>query len=310
MADIVITEFMDKGAVDGLAADYDVLYDQNLVDQPGRLNEVVVGARALIVRNRTQVRGALLKACDSLVCIGRLGVGLDNIDVDACAERGIAVLPATGANSRSVAEYVIAGAMMLLRGAYHSNDSMIAGKWPREPLGAGREVLGSRLGLIGFGRIARDTAALAKAVGMEVLAYDPNVASDDDAWSDLGVTSASFDDVLATSDAVSLHVPLMAETRHLINAQALAKMRANAVLINAARGGVVDERALAAALTDGKLGGAMLDVFEAEPLKEGSRFKGVPNLILTPHIGGLTEQANVRVSSVTAENVRRVLENV
>lgn len=310
MADIVIAEFMDKNAVDGLAADYDVLYDRNLVDQPGRLMEVVAGARALIVRNRTQVRGALLKACDRLVCIGRLGVGLDNIDVDACAERGIAVLPATGANSRSVAEYVIAGAMMLLRGAYLSNESMIAGKWPREALGGGREVLGSRLGLIGFGRIARDTATLAKAVGMEVAAHDPNVDPDDDAWTDIGVTPASFDDVLATSDVVSLHVPLMAETRHLINAQALAKMRANAALINAARGGVVDEKALAAALTDGKLGGAMLDVFEAEPLKEGSRFKGVPNLILTPHIGGLTEQANVRVSSVTAENVRRVLENV
>ncbi len=309
MADIVISEFMDKDAVDGLAADYDVLYDQNLVDQPGRLNEIVAGARALIVRNRTQVRGALLNACDSLVCIGRLGVGLDNIDVDACAERGIAVLPATGANSRSVAEYVIAGAMMLLRGAYLSNESMIAGKWPREALGAGREALGSRLGLIGFGRIARDTATLAKAVGMEVVAHDPNVASDDDAWADIGVTPTSFDDVLATSDVVSLHVPLMAETRHLINAQALAKMRANAALINAARGGVVDEKALAAALTEGRLGGAMLDVFEAEPLKEGSRFKGVPNLILTPHIGGLTEQANRRVSSVTAENVRRILEN-
>lgn len=308
MADIVITEFMDKDAVDGLAADYDVLYDQNLVDQLGRLNEIVVGARALIVRNRTQVRGALLNACDSLVCIGRLGVGLDNIDVDACAERGIAVLPATGANSRSVAEYVIAGAMMLLRGAYHVNDRMIAGEWPRQALG-GREVLGSRLGLVGFGRIARDTATLAKAVGMEVVAYDPNVASDDDAWTEIGATPVSFDDVLATSDVVSLHVPLMAETRHLINAQALAKMRANAALINAARGGVVDEKALAAALKDGKLGGAMLDVFEAEPLKEGSRFKDVPNLILTPHIGGLTEQANVRVSSVTAENVRRILES-
>lgn len=308
MADIVITEFMDKDAVDGLAADYDVLYDQNLVDQPGRLNEIVAGARALIVRNRTQVRGALLNACDSLVCIGRLGVGLDNIDVDACAERGIAVLPATGANSRSVAEYVIAGAMMLLRGAYHVNDRMIAGEWPRQALG-GREALGSRLGLVGFGRIARDTATLAKAVGMEVVAYDPNVASDDDAWTEIGATPVSFDDVLATSDVVSLHVPLMAETRHLINAQALAKMRANAALINAARGGVVDEKALAAALKDGKLGGAMLDVFEAEPLKEGSRFKGVPNLILTPHIGGLTEQANVRVSSVTAENVRRILES-
>lgn len=310
MADIVITEFMDKDAVDGLAADYDVLYDQNLVDQPGRLNDVVAGARALIVRNRTQVRGALLKACDSLVCIGRLGVGLDNIDVDTCAERGIAVLPATGANSRSVAEYVIAGAMMLLRGAYLSNDAMIAGKWPREALSAGREALGSRLGLIGFGRIARDTATLAKAVGMEVVAYDPNVAPDDDAWSEVGVAPMPFDEVLATSDAVSLHVPLMAETRHLIDAQALASMRANAVLINAARGGVVDEKALVKALRDGKLGGAMLDVFEAEPLKEGSRFAGVPNLILTPHIGGLTAQANVRVSSVTADNVRHVLESL
>lgn len=308
MADIVITEFMDQAAVDDLAKDYDVLYDKTLVDQHGRLMELAASTRALIVRNRTQVRGALLKACEKVECIGRLGVGLDNIDVEACRERGIEVMPATGANSRSVAEYVIAGALMLLRGAYYSNAAMLAGEWPRNPLGEGREVLGSRLGLIGFGKIARDTAVLANLLGMEVIAYDPNVASDDPAWKEIGAKPASLDDVLATSDVVSLHVPLLAETRHLINAQALAKMRANAVLVNAARGGVVDERALATALKEKKLGGALIDVFEAEPMTDGKRFKGVPNIVLTPHIAGVTEQGNRRVSAVTAENVRRVLE--
>lgn len=305
MADIVIAEFMDEAAVEDLRRDYDVVYDPGLVDRADDLLAAIAGCRALVVRNRTQVGGALLDAAPRLEALGRLGVGLDNIDIEACQARGVTVLPATGANDLAVAEYVIAGLFMLLRGAYHAGARVLAGEWPRTDL-MGREVAGRRLGLIGFGAIGRAVASRARALGMTVAAYDPYVSPDDPAWA--GVDARGLDDIVGESDALSLHVPLTDETRHLIDGKALSRMRPGAVLINAARGGVVDEDALAGALRAGTLGGAMLDVFENEPLAAGSPLEGVPNLILTPHIAGLSEDSHRRISAVTAANVRRVLE--
>ncbi len=303
----MIAEFMDEAAVAGLAASYGTSYDPGLVDRPDELRTLAAGCRALVVRNRTQVRGELLEACRRLEVVGRLGVGLDNIDLEACRARGIEVCPATGANDVSVAEYVVCGVMMLLRGAYHATAAVAAGDWPRERL-IGREVGGRCLGLVGFGAIARGTAGRARALGMAVAAHDPFVAGDDPAWARHGVTPLPLPQLLAGADAVSLHVPLTAATRGLIGAAALAGTRPGAVLVNAARGGVVDEAALADALRSGHLGGAMLDVFEREPLPAGSPLAGAPNLILTPHVAGVTVESNVRVSAVTASNVRRVLE--
>ncbi len=307
MADIVIAEFMDEAAVEDLRRDYDVVYDPGLVDRADDLAAAVAGCRALVVRNRTQVRGALLDAAPRLVALGRLGVGLDNIDMEACRARGIAVLPATGANDLAVAEYVIAGLLMLLRGTYHASARVLAGEWPRMDL-MGREVAGRRLGLIGFGAIGRAVAPRARALGMTVAACDPYVSPEDADWAALSVEARDFDAIVADSDALSLHVPLTDETRHLIDGDVLSRMRPGAVLINAARGGVVDEDAVAAALRAGTLGGAMLDVFENEPLAAGSALDGVPNLILTPHIAGLSEDSHRRIGAVTAANVRRVLE--
>jgi len=258
------------------------------------------------VRNRTQVRGDLLAAGTGLKAIGRLGVGLDNIDTEACKARGIAVLPATGANDIAVAEWAVTTVMMLLRGAYVATDDVAAGTWPRERL-MGREVHGKVLGLVGFGAIARETALRARALGMAVIAADPFVRDDDPAWSRIGARPVTLDALLAGADAVSLHVPLTAETRNLLDAARLAAMKRDAVVVNAARGGVIDEAALAAALKAGTIAGAALDVFDAEPLKAGSPLAGCPNLILTPHIAGVTVESNVRVSSVTSANVRRVL---
>lgn len=307
MTDIVITEFMDEQAIAGLAADFDLVYDAGLVDRPDDLAAVAAGARALIVRNRTQVRGALLAACTRLVAVGRLGVGLDNIDVAACRMRAIEVIPATGANDLSVAEYVIAGVLMLLRGAYLAGDRVSGGAWPRNEL-IGREAGGKRLGLIGFGAIARLTARYARALSMTVVAHDPYVKPDDPIWRDVGAAPMTLDTLLGACDAVSLHVPLTDETRHLIDGRRLALMKPSAVLINAARGGVVDEAALAVALRTRKLGGAMLDVFAEEPLPAGGPLSGVPNLILTPHIAGVTVESNVRVGAAVADQVRAVLE--
>lgn len=307
MTDIVISEFMDEAAVEDLRRDFSVTYDKGLVDRPDELAGLVAGARALIVRNRTQVRGALLAAGDRLEAIGRLGVGLDNIDVEAAKARGIAVLPATGANDVSVAEWAVTTIMVLLRGAYSATDAVAAGTWPRERL-MGREISGKVLGLVGFGSIARETAVRAKALGMTIIAADPFVAADDPVWARIGARPVTLETLVAEADAVSLHVPLTAETRNLIDAKRLAAMKPGAVLVNAARGGVVDEAALAEALRAGTLAGAALDVFDVEPLKAGSPLTGCPNLILTPHIAGVTVESNVRVSSVTAANVRRVLQ--
>ena len=306
MADVVICEFMDQVAVDGLAVDFDVLYDPRLVDRPDALATSVADARALVVRNRTQVRGALLEAAKSLRVVGRLGVGLDNIDIAACERRGIEVCPATGANDVAVAEYVIATAMLLLRNAYLASPDVIAGEWPRQRC-MGREVGGRVLGLIGFGGIARETARRARALGMHVVAHDPFLADDDPAWE--GVQRRDLEALLFGSDVVSLHVPLADATRGLVGAQGIARMKRGAVLINTARGGTVDEDAVIDALRSGQLGGAALDVFESEPVTAdtGARFAGVRNLVLTPHIAGVTQESNVRVSALTADNVRKVL---
>ena len=304
MPEIVISEFMDEAAIKRNFAGRDVLYDPELVDQGPRLHAALRDARALIVRNRTQVRGPLLDAAPELVVVGRLGVGLDNIDVAACEARGIAVHPATGANNLSVAEYVITAALMLLRRAWLATDRVVAGQWPRNEL-MGRELASKRLGLVGFGAIARETAGLASGLGMTLGASDPLLPADHPAWT--RATRQSLDDLLATSDVVSLHVPLTASTRNMIDAAAIARIKRGAILINAARGGIVDELALVAALRSGQLGGAALDVFATEPVDAayGERFAGAPNLLLTPHIAGVTEESNQRVSQVTAEAVLR-----
>lgn len=301
--DVVITEFMDESAVEALRAQYDVLYDATLVDRQADLLATLVGARALIVRNRTQVNTALLAAAPGLVVVGRLGVGLDNIDLPACRARHIEVIPATGANALAVAEYVIATAMVLLRGAYLSSAEVAAGNWPRPRLSGGREIGGKTLGLVGFGGIGRLTARLAQALGMHVLAHDPLVAPDDALWARHDVAPRDIDALLAEADVVSLHVPLTDATRGLMDPARIARMKPGAVLINTARGGIVNEPALADALREGRLAGAALDVFDREPLPAGSPLAGTPNLILTPHIGGVTRESNTRVSTLIAQKV-------
>ena len=307
MTDIVITEFMDEAAVESLKARYAVHHDPELFGKPEELARLVATVPALIVRNQTQVRGELLAAAGNLKVVGRLGVGLDNIDMAACAARDIKVFPATGANSLSVVEYVIGTAMTLLRGAYFANAAMLAGEFPKTKL-IGREIAGKRMGLVGFGAIARDVARHARALGMTVAAYDPYVPADAPVWQ--GVEKLELDGLLSTSDVISIHLPLTPETRGVIGEAAFAKMKPDAVLINAARGGVMDEPALVAALKSSRLAGAALDVFEQEPLKaDGANlFAGTPNLILTPHIAGNTVESNGRVSGLVAERVIAALE--
>lgn len=303
---ILITEFMDAEAIERLSSACPTTYAPDLADDQDKIPALLGDVRALIVRNRTQVTAELLAAAPKLTCVGRLGVGLDNIDQHACKTRGVAVFPATGANNLSVAEYVITNALMLLRNAYLCGDDMRAGEWPRMAC-AGREISGKTLGLIGLGAIARETAVMARILGMEVCAHDPFLPVDHAAWAQ--VQSLSVEDLLKTADVISLHVPLTPDTRHMINDQMLAMIKPEAVLINAARGGVVDEDALASRLLSGKLAGAALDVFENEPLtaQASQKFQGIKNLILTPHIAGVTVESNIRVSALIAERVLKKL---
>ena len=304
---VIITEFMDEDALIGFALGTDITYDTTLVDDRPRLLALTPKADALIVRNRTQVDTALLDAAPQLRAIGRLGVGLDNIDMAACEARGIPVFPATGANTLSVAEYVITAALALRRTAFASKAAMIAGEWPRNAL-MGSEISGATLGLVGYGQIARATATRARALGMKIAAHDPILPPNDPAWE--GAENLTLPDLLARADVLSLHVPLTPETQGMLNATALAAMKPGAILVNTARGGIVDEAALADALRAGHLGGAALDVFAVEPLtaEAAQVFAGTPNLILTPHIAGVTQEANTRVSTLTVAQVRKALE--
>jgi (S)-sulfolactate dehydrogenase len=308
MTDIVITEFLEPQAVETLAARYKVHWDRELWNKRAELEKLVRDIPALIVRNRTRVDKALLDLAPKLKVVGRLGVGLDNIDVAACEARGIEVCSARGANATSVAEYAIAMAMVLLRRrAYLDTHRLVAGEWPREELGKGVEIAGKRLGIVGLGSVGGTTARKARALEMRVLASDPYLADTHENWN--LAEKVSLEDLLAASDVVTLHCPLNEQTRGLIGARELARMRRGAVLINSARGGIVDEEACAAALRSGHLGGAALDVFDDEPIKAeaGKRFAGIPNVILTPHISGVTAEANHRVSLMTVESVARVL---
>ena len=310
MRRIVISEFMDAPAVEKLRARFDVDYRPKLVDDPAALAAALGGAGAWIVRNRTPVRGALLDAASQLRVVGRLGVGLDNIDVKACESRGIEVIPATGANAESVAEYVVTAAMLLLRGAYFSTRAVEAGTWPRQMLSQGREASGKVLGIIGFGNIGRLTALKAGALGMRVVGHDPRVAADDPEWAGARAERRDLGALLDESDVVSLHIPLEPETRGLLDRERLSRLKPGAIVINTARGGIVDEAALAALLREGRLGGAALDVFENEPLAAGSPLVGAPRLLLTPHIAGVTLESNERVSALIADRVAQALDGL
>jgi (S)-sulfolactate dehydrogenase len=222
MAEIVISEFMDEAAIRDVLAGRDVIYDPKLVDRPDELMQLLREARALVVRNRTQVRGALLEAAPKLEVVGRLGVGLDNIDIEACKTRNIAVYPATGANDVSVAEYVITAMLVLLRRAWFATPAVIGGQWPRMTT-IGREVSGKVLGLVGLGGIARETATRARALGMTVLAHDPLLPATHPAWQ--LAAPVALAELLATADVLSLHVPLTPATKNMIGAKELAAMR-------------------------------------------------------------------------------------
>ena len=299
---ILITEFMDEDAVNLLKKKYDVYYDISLAEDSNSLVKLINKMKALIVRNKTLVTRELIENAPNLTCVGRLGVGLDNIDLNACEEQNITVYPALGANSHSVAEYVICASMLLLRKAYFKKNEMIAGNWPRQE-SSGSEVYGKTLGLIGFGDIAQKTRDLALGLGIKTVAYDPYLDKDSNLWKE--TKNLLLDNLLSISDIISLHIPLNKETKNLIDEKKLRLIKNSSVIINTSRGGIIDENSLAKLLKENKIGGAALDVFNKEPINKenAKKFEGLDNLILTPHIGGVTKESNERVSKMIAKKI-------
>ena len=283
----------------------EVTYDPQLWQKPEELREQVASADALIVRNQTRVDAALVEAAPSLKAVGRLGVGLDNIDLEATRAKDIPVF-ARNANAVSVAEYVMAAMLECSRNLSAANQDVKAGNWDRKRF-TGSELYGKILGLVGMGEIARRVARRAAAFGMRVVGYDPFVAPYDYPVVEMGVELVDMDELLQAADFISLHVPLNKGTRDLFSSSVFEKMKSNAWLINTSRGGVVNETDLARALDEGLIGGAVLDVLEEEPPAPDHPLLRHDSVILTPHVAGLTEEAQVNTSVLVAREVVKVL---
>jgi (S)-sulfolactate dehydrogenase len=308
MSHIFISEFITSQALETLKAQHTVIYQPDAYQDPKQMADSLASADAWIVRNLTKVSKELVDGAKQLKVVGRLGVGLENIDLHACADRGIQVIPATGANAQSVAEYVLGTAMALMRSYREASSETLAGKWPRPTYSKCHEISGKTIGIVGFGSIGRVVAEKALALGMRCIAFDPVIKESSIAIKGGDVVMQSLSEVLANSQIVSLHLPLLPETKGRFNQALLDEMQEGAYLINTARGGIVDEIALAQSLKSGRLGGAALDVFAVEPAKDLGHFIGVPNLILTPHVAGVTEESNDRVSTMIAREVNLFLE--
>lgn len=266
--------------------------------------EALPRAHGLIVRSATKVRGDLLDAATSLRVIGRAGVGVDNIDLPGATAKGIAVINAPAGNTVSAAELTMALILSMVRRVPEADASVRAGEWARSRF-KGAELRGRTLGLVGAGRIGGEVARRCRAFGMNVIVHDPYMSAD--RAKELGAKSVDLDTVIEQSDVLSLHVPMTESTANMIDAAAIARMKKGAFLVNVARGGVVDEAALAEALESGHLAGAALDVYVNEPLEEDSVLRGTPNLVLTPHLGASTAEAQELVATEISEGVRAAL---
>jgi len=300
---IVIAEKMSSSAINLLREpDWTVVTHDQL---NGNLAEVLETADALLVRSAVQVDAALLANASKLRVIGRAGVGVDNIELEPATRKGIAVMNTPGANAVAVAEITLGLMLSMARFIPRANQLTHAGKWEKKSL-QGTELRGKTLGIIGLGKIGLEVAKRARAFGMEILAHDPFVSAA--IAKDNAISLAGLDEVFRAADYLSLHVGLTPQTANLINADSLARMKKGVRLVNCARGELVDEAALSAALRDGQVAAAALDVFRQEPLKE-SPLEKMENVILTPHIAGSTNEAQEAVGHQIALQVKEYLKH-
>jgi D-3-phosphoglycerate dehydrogenase len=306
MPDILITENIRGIAVDDLSSRFDVTFLPELWEEPTELLKRIGDFRAIIVRNQTQVTAALLKAGKKLVVVGRAGVGLDNVDVDAATQSGILITSTPDQNAISVAELAMGLMLSLARMISVTNQDTKDGNWRRQNF-LGTELYGKTIGIIGAGKIGYLTARRAQSFGMKVLAYDPYISRDNVLLSELNAELVSLDNLLARADVVSCHLPATTETAGLLNAKCFGRMKSTATFINTSRGEVVVENDLLDALKSGRIAGAALDVRVTEPPLTGE-LERLPNLILTPHVAAFTREAQDRVTKAICEDVTRVLD--
>lgn len=300
---ILISEDVWGTPFEALEGSFPILREDNLWNDAELLKEKIKSATALVVRNRTHVTAELIAAAPALKVIARAGVGLDNIDIKAADAAGIVVVAGLGANAVSVAELTLGLSLALLRNIPAHDKATREGKWQRTP---GRELSGLTWGLLGCGATGLATARLLQGFGCKVLGYDPFVKSDDPRLAPLNIEMKSFEEVLAGSDVVSIHMPSTPKTNGSINASTIALMRSHSVLINVGRGEIINEKDLMSALKEKKIAGAALDVRGQEPPATGE-METLPNLILTPHVAGITHESQLRITEILASNIALLL---
>ncbi|HEX4321182.1 MAG TPA: phosphoglycerate dehydrogenase [Acidobacteriaceae bacterium] len=302
---IVLAEKVSPATLAVLASepDWQILTHEDVAKLPGKLAEALADADALVVRSAVQVDDALLEHAPKLRVIGRAGVGVDNIDADAATRRGIVVMNTPGANAIAVAELTIGLMLALARQLPLANSTMHAGKWEKKSL-QGVELRGKTLGILGLGRVGLEVARRAAGFGLDLIGYDPFVSAA--VAREANIKLVSTEELFAQADYLTLHVGLTPQTAGIINERTLATMKKGVRILNCARGELIEEGALAAALQSGHVAGAALDVFTVEPPKD-SPFANLPNVILTPHIAGSTAEAQEAVGIQIARQVREYL---
>ncbi|WP_298920836.1 phosphoglycerate dehydrogenase [uncultured Nostoc sp.] len=302
MSKVLVSDSIDQAGIDILSQVATV--DVKIGLKPAELLQIIGEYDALMIRSSTRVTQEIIEAGTQLKIIGRAGVGVDNVDVPAATRRGIVVVNSPEGNTIAAAEHALAMILALSRHIPDANASVKRGAWDRNSF-VGAEVYKKTLGVVGLGKIGSHVATVAKTMGMKLLAYDPFISTD--RAEQLGCQLVELDLLFQQADYITLHIPKTPETTHLINATTLAKMKPTTRIINCARGGIIDEVALAAALKAGKIGGAALDVFESEPLGESELRSLGKEIILTPHLGASTAEAQVNVAIDVAEQIRDVL---
>jgi D-3-phosphoglycerate dehydrogenase len=274
--------------------------DVNTGLSPEEQRKIIGDYHALIVRSATKVDAAMLEVAPNLKVVVRAGIGVDNIDLDACTARGVQAENTPHGNAISAAEQALALLFSIARRVPHAHSSTTLGKWEKSKF-SGIELTGKTLGVIGAGNIGAIVCNRAKGLCMNVIAFDPVLTSERAA--EIGVEKVDLNDLLTRADAITLHVPLIDATRNLIDAAAIQKMKDGAIIVNASRGGTVDEAAVVDALNKQKLRGAAFDVYASEPLSADSPLLGRDDVVLTPHLGASTKDAQVRVGVDAAEQI-------
>ncbi len=302
MSKVLVSDPIDQVGIDILSQVAAV--DIKIGLKPEELLEIIGDYDALMIRSGTQVTKEIIEAGTQLKIIGRAGVGVDNVDVPVATRKGIVVVNSPEGNTIAAAEHALAMIMALSRHIPDANASVKRGEWDRKTF-VGSEVYKKTLGIVGLGKIGAHVANVAKAMGMKLLAFDPFISTD--RAEQLGCQLVDLDLLVQQADYITLHIPKTPETTHIINAQMLAKMKPNVRIINCARGGIIDEEALAIALKQRQIAGAALDVYESEPLGDSPLKSLGKEIILTPHLGASTTEAQVNVAIDVAEQIRDVL---